>query len=252
MEPLEEVWLFRRSGFSACVPEFLTDSAVWPLDGASCPKRTLCRFCCHTLVIRHQSLEHFGHTSSVSGTHRSSVTSREESRCGSQWEQGRAKLPVLISNSGFFFCLSFILVRGPVEANQPRPDRNLCVLIFVTDRQVKNLLKDRHFELSKPKPRLVVSFLGQRGSSVRVRILLIRNHCCFLSKHYTSVGLALSIWEWRERLLNLTFSSCGLPNLGISLLGLSSPSDPPDLCIFLKAWYAAELCTCVVTQADMC
>lgn len=150
-------------------------------------------------------LSHFGHTSSESGTLWSYVISiwNAPKFCDKQrgkpvWESVRARESQASRTNfqlRFFFCLSFILVRGPVEANQPRPDRNLCVLIFVTDRQVKNLLKDRHFELSKPKPRLVVSFLGQRGSSVRVRILLIRNHCCFLSKHYTSVGLALSIWE---------------------------------------------------------
>lgn len=102
------------SGFSACAPEFLSDSTVWPLGWGILSWEIIVRIplSLWSYVIR---------VKPVSGKHRSSVTSREESRCGSQWEQRRAKLPVLISISGFF-CLSFILVRGPVEAaSQPRP-----------------------------------------------------------------------------------------------------------------------------------
>lgn len=60
------------SGFSACVPEFLTDS-LW--DQASCPRRLSFRFHCHALVISHQN---------KTSIQKSSERSREESLCGSQ------------------------------------------------------------------------------------------------------------------------------------------------------------------------
>lgn len=196
LEPLEEVWLFGEHQCSAVLFHVL-----WFLSLCS---RIPDRQHCVAFGMRHPVLRGYCANSIV--TLWSSII-RVKHRCLKSTKvpwQAERKAGVGVNESNrepSFLCwfpsqvsftwvsyLSENLWRLPIN---PASDWNLCVLIFVTDRQVKNLLKDRHFELSKPKPRLVISFLGQQGSSVKVRSLLIRSHCCFLSKIYTSAGCAL-------------------------------------------------------------
>lgn len=87
LEPLEEGWLFGGHQcsavhfdvlwFSACAPEFLSDSAVWSLEWGILSWEIIVQILLSlwSYVIR---------VKPVSRKHRSSVTSREESRCGSQ------------------------------------------------------------------------------------------------------------------------------------------------------------------------